>query len=78
MSLKPNRPIRVGTMMMMTDAKGAVPKASAAAPVNEDEPPALSSMTKAELLAAANADGVEVESDDNKADLVRKIEKARN
>lgn len=45
------------------------------APDNKAE--ALSSMTKAELVDVAKAEGVEIETDDNKADLVRKIEKAR-
>lgn len=35
------------------------------------------SMTKAELLALASAEGVAVETDDNKDDLIRKIKKAR-
>ena len=52
-----------------------------AAPENKMEPgpsnKSLSSMTKAELLEVASAEGVSVETDDNKADLVRKIEKAR-
>lgn len=48
-------------------------KARKAAP--EDK--ALSGMTKAELIDAAEAEGVTVETDDTKADLVEKIEKAR-
>lgn len=58
-------------------------KSSAGAPANKARkaPPenkaSLGSMTKAELLATAKAEGVEVETDDNKADLVRKIEQAR-
>ena len=43
----------------------------------ESEGPSLASMTKAELLDVAKAEGVAIETDDNNADLVRKIEKAR-
>lgn len=52
-------------------------KAMKAAPSNKAEGSSLSAMTKAELLDVAKAEGVAVESDDNKADLVAKIEKAR-
>ena len=50
---------------------GAAPsnKARTAAPANK----ASDSMTKAELLAMAKREGVNVETDDNKADLIRKI-----
>lgn len=41
------------------------------------ETKALSKMTKDELLATAAEEGVAVETDDNKADLIAKIEKAR-
>lgn len=44
-------------------------KARTAAPADK----ASDSMTKAELLDMAKARGVEVETDDNKADLIRKI-----
>lgn len=37
----------------------------------------LDKHTKAELIEIAEAEGVSVETDDNKADLVRKIEEAR-
>lgn len=47
-------------------------KARTAAPDNK----ASDSMTKAELLAMAKAEGVDVETDDNKADLIRKINRA--
>lgn len=50
-------------------------KARKAAPENKAD--ATMAQTKDELLAIARAEGVEVESDDNKADLVAKIEKAR-
>lgn len=43
----------------------------------ESEGDDLSKLKKAELLEIAEAEGVEVETDDNKADLVRKIEAAR-
>ena len=50
-------------------------KAEGSAPSNKMEPDnkASMSMTKAELLDLAEAEGVPVESDDNKDDLVRKI-----
>lgn len=49
-------------------------KSAGGAPENKA---ALSGMTKAELVETAEAEGVAIETDDNKADLVRKIEKAR-
>lgn len=52
-------------------------KARKAAPENKELPAATMAQTKDELLAIANTEGVKVESDDNKADLVAKIEKAR-
>lgn len=52
-------------------------KARKAAPENKELPTATMAQTKEELLAIAKAEGVKVESDDNKADLVAKIEKAR-
>lgn len=56
-------------------------KSAGPAPKNKMEPApenkSLSSMTKAELVATAEAEGVKIETDDNKADLVAKIEKAR-
>jgi hypothetical protein len=53
---------------------GAAPSNKAATPTSDKS---LTSMTKAELLDTAKAEGVAVETDDNKADLVRKIEAAR-
>lgn len=58
------------------EAKSSPPpanKARKAAPENKS----LGGMTKAELLATAKAEGVTVETDDNKADIVRKIKAAR-
>ena len=53
----------------------AAPKNKMAeAPANKTD---LRDMLKKELIATAEAEGVEYESDDNKADLVRKIEAAR-
>ena len=44
----------------------------------ESEKPEVSDrMKKDELLAIAEAEGVTIETDDNKADLIRKIEAAR-
>lgn len=37
----------------------------------------LDKLSKAELTAIADAEGVLIETDDNKADLVRKIEESR-
>lgn len=43
-----------------------------------DEPvPVSMDLLKADLIRIAEAEGVEIETDDNKADLVRKIEAAR-
>ena len=39
--------------------------------------PALSGMTKDELVKQAAVEGVQIETDDNKADIIRKIEAAR-
>lgn len=64
----------------MLESKGAVkmqgaPKNKMAdAPANKSD---LGEMLKKELIATAEAEGVEYETDDNKADLIRKIEKAR-
>ncbi len=79
MAFKPHRPIRLGTSMTMTDAHGKVPKAGGqpAAPRQAPVLPDLAPMAKAQLIATAKAEGVTVESDDNKADLIDKIEKAR-
>ena len=38
MTFKPNRPVRVGTKMMMTNSKGEVPKAGEAAEASDDLP----------------------------------------
>lgn len=43
----------------------------------DDLPPATMKQTKPELVAIAKKEGVEFETDDNKADLVRKINAAR-
>lgn len=56
---------------------GAAPanKARTAAPDNKAE--VSMSMTKPELLKAAKAEGVDVTDDNNKAEIIAKIEKAR-
>lgn len=38
MSFKPNRPVRVGTKMTMTDDKGRLPSAKQAADTKANEP----------------------------------------
>lgn len=59
-------------------ARAPANKAMKAAPENKADDGSVSmSMTKDELLKVAKAEGVDVETDDNKADLVAKIEKAR-
>jgi hypothetical protein len=45
---------------------------------DEDELPVLSGMSKEKLLAQAETEGVEIETDDNKADIIRKIEAKRS
>ena len=57
--------------------RGGAPanKARKAAPEDKAEP--SMDMLKDELLDMAKSEGVDVESDDNKADLVRKIKAAR-
>lgn len=48
------------------------------APANKAEKPEVSTdLLKADLIKIARKEGVEIETDDNKADLVRKIEAAR-
>lgn len=79
MAFKPNRPIRVGTKMMLTDATGKVPRVTKGeASEDQKKPlPDLAPMTKAQLIETAKGEGVTFESDDNKASLVAKIEQAR-
>lgn len=73
--------VHVVEEQMRADGAGVFATKSRAAPSNKMRAPtsdkSLSSMTKAELIDAAKAEGVEIETDDNKADLVRKIEAAR-
>lgn len=52
-------------------------KALSGSPDDKDALPSLSGMTKPQLIERAAVEGVQIETDDNKADLVRKIEKAR-
>jgi len=88
MANKPYEPPSYGARHVMEDEmrdsgagvygiknRGASPsnKAMNAAPADK----ALSSMTKARLLDTAKTEGVAIETDDNKADLIAKIEKAR-
>lgn len=66
----------LGAVEIIGKNAGAAPsnKASPAAPDNKEVSMAN---TKAELVEIAKAEGVEIESDDNKADLIAKIERAR-
>lgn len=70
-----------GDGVFAAKSAGAAPsnKARTAAPADKgDEPAAVSmSMTKEQMVRVARAEGVAVETDDNKADLLAKIEKAR-
>jgi hypothetical protein len=43
----------------------------------EADPDDLNALKKADLVAIAEAEGVAYETDDNRADLIRKIEEAR-
>jgi hypothetical protein len=58
-------------------ARKSAPENKDLGAAREDKAPALSGMTKAELIETAEAEGVKVETDDNKDDLVAKIEKKR-
>ncbi|HVJ71298.1 MAG TPA: hypothetical protein VM531_07315 [Sphingomicrobium sp.] len=63
---------RTGTVHLMEQ------KMFGGAPENKDAGgKSLNSMTKAELVSTAEAEGVDIETDDNRADLIEKIEKAR-
>lgn len=53
------------------------PPASLVAKAKGDRPEVSMDLLKKDLLAIAKAENVDVESDDNKADLIRKIEAAR-
>ena len=87
MKFKPNRPVRVGTERVWTDGSGNVPKVKnlvADDDLAEELDAALGArpvvsmvLKKDELIKIARAEGVAVETDDNKADLITKIEKAR-
>jgi hypothetical protein len=65
-------------------AEQAAAEKAAAEKVAAEQTPAtaavkpLSAMTKAELIGTAKNEGVAIETDDNKADLIAKIEQARN
>jgi hypothetical protein len=52
-------------------------KALSGAEEDKDALPSLSGMTKDQLSRQAAIEGVQIETDDNKADIVRKIEEAR-
>lgn len=43
----------------------------------EADPDDLNALKKADLVTIAEAEGVTIETDDNRADLIRKIEEAR-
>lgn len=66
-----------GVFEAKSNARAPANKARKAAPEDKDALPAVSGMTKAELIDQAAAEGVAVETDDNKADLIAKIEKSR-
>lgn len=77
MSFKPNRPVRVGTKIQFTDAKGELPQ-KAKPEANKSEAPEVSmALKKDELLGIARSEGIEVDSSDNKPELIAKIEAAR-
>ena len=58
MNIKPNRPVRVGTKMMLTDAKGNIPSAKKAAPkVTADDAPEAAPAPKPAEKAPAKAKG---------------------
>lgn len=73
MKLKPNRPVRVGTQMVMTDSKGELPGSRKAADARDAK--GLNDMTKAELSEEAARRGIDV-SGDTKAEIVAKLEAA--
>ena len=77
MTFKPNRPVRVGTKMTMTDSKGNVPGKRAVAPEQSADLPALSGMTKDELIAQAEKEGVDLSDASNNDERREAIEKAR-
>lgn len=54
----------------------AEPSAAEEAEENNEQP-SLDGMTKAELVTQAEAEGVAIETDDNKADIISKIEAKR-
>ncbi len=64
-----------GVFAAKNAGKAPANKALGSAPADKSD--SLAGLTKAELVAKAKADGVDFETDDNKADLVAKIEKAR-
>lgn len=62
-----------GDITLVGEADDAVPASADPSPVRPD----LSGMTKAELLDTARVEGVDVTADNNKAELLDKIEAAR-
>lgn len=65
MKMQPNRPIRVGTKLMMSDDKGNIPDGKAG--------PDLDGMTKAELVKLAEKQGVSFSTAETKADILGKL-----
>jgi len=65
MKMQPNRPIRVGTKIMMSDKNGKIPD-------GKDEVD-LEGMTKAELVKLAEAQGVSFSTADTKAEILGKL-----
>ena len=78
MSFKPNRPVRVGTKMTMTDSKGNVPGKKAVTSDHSDDLPALSGMSKDELIAQAAKEGVDLSNASNNEERREAIEAARS
>ena len=74
MTYQPNRPIRVGTTLTMTDDNGNIPQEKAK---QSDDLPALSGMTKDELIAQAEKEGVDLSEASNNDERREAIEKAR-
>ena len=73
MTYQPNRPVRVGSKLVMTDENGNLPQEKA----KQDEKPALSGMTKAELIATAEAESVDLSDASNNDERIAAIEASR-
>lgn len=73
MTYQPNRPVRVGTKIVMTDDNGNLPQEKA----KQADLPSLSGMSKDELIAQAEAEGVDLSGASNNDERREAIEKAR-